>query len=68
MIWLSYQKNGIRWFLCDNLNLQMINRIGASDYYPTQISGGLCVLYDKLAAGRKCRKFKKMFFDGEVIS
>ena len=61
-------KNGIRWFLCDTLNLQMINRIGASDYYPTQISGGLCVLYDKIVDGPKCRKFKKMFFDGEVIS
>ena len=60
--------SGIRWFILDSPQQKEINKIKAQEDYPEQVSGILGVLYDTIAATKKCVKFKKMLLDGEIIA
>lgn len=57
-----------RWFICESLTTLQIAKIKAGDFYPTQVGGGLGVLFDVNAEkeSEKCRKFKKVILDGEI--
>lgn len=58
--------HGIRWFVLEGIDSKGVNNVGASDFYPPEVSSVQGVLFDKLDAEEKCRKFKKMVFEGEI--
>lgn len=59
---------GCGWFICEGLTSLQISKIKASDFYPTQIGGGLGVLFYPVGqtSAEKCRKFKKVILNGEI--
>ena len=59
-------KSGIRYFIMDEIATKDVTKTGLGDDYPEQKSGGLGVIGDSTSPPPKCRKFKKMFLDGEL--
>ena len=53
--------------LCDNLNSSMQGHLKIADYYPDQASPALGIYYLSTAEENRCRKFKKMIYEGEIL-
>lgn len=60
--------SGIRYYLLDDVPSRELSKIKCGDDYPEQKSGGLGVFYDSMSnePNSKCKKFKKMFLEGEL--
>lgn len=65
---LTDLRASIGWFLCEDLSTQQIGKLKTDDTYPSQIGGGLAVLFDTVASPANCYKYKKMFLEGEIPS
>lgn len=59
-------RSGVRYFIMDDVSTREVTKTGLSDDYPDQKSSGLGVIADTSLSVGKCKKFKKMFFDGEL--
>lgn len=62
-----FLKTSAGWYLFDNTPSNEIGKLGATDYYPATVTPGLAVLFSRLAEKDKCSKFKKIYFDGELV-
>lgn len=59
-------KAAFRWFILDKPMSRDISKIGAQDCYPDQIGSCLSVLFDANDTQTGCKKYKKMFYEGEM--
>lgn len=56
----------MHWYIFDKPVPADITKVNKDDNYPEQIGGPLAVVYDIKDKTIGCRKFKKLFFDGEM--
>lgn len=63
----TFLKTSAGWYIFDNTPMTEINKLGAGDYFPATVTPGLAVLFSRLAEKDKCSKFKKIYFEGELV-
>lgn len=56
----------MHWYILDHPVPTDITKINKDDNYPERVSGPLAVVYDIKDKQFGCKKFKKLFFDGEL--